>query len=230
MYEVSCRTQGVCTDFRNSLADNQIVSVGGAEASERTNFTLGANLTTARIAAGMTQEAVAARLGIRRASISDWENDRHVPSATSLHRLAVLYRTPMPALLRGTGAEGAVYGNPDDTAKPAQYEPPRGTETAGAVREVPPPPPSEEWTPSATLRAGIPDRVYEVALGYLRRLERAKVPREQLEEIERVLLDNRYAKQNKRTGRPLSEDDLILLMDATWEAIAEVLSWQGIRP
>jgi hypothetical protein len=75
----------------------------------------------------------------------------------------------------------------------------------------------------------IPQRAYEVAIGYCRRLQSAGVSREGIEEIERLMIDERYIKANKRLGRELSEDDLIMLIDRTFDAVREAMSWKGLR-
>jgi len=85
----------------------------------------------------------------------------------------------------------------------------------------------DAWEPNPALRSAVPDRAYQVALGYLQRMVAAKLDRDQIEEAERLMLDNRYAKANSRAGRELSEDDHILLIDATWDIIREVAGWQG---
>ncbi len=41
-----------------------------------------------RLQAGLTQRALASRIGHRRASVSAWERGRHLPNAVSLFRLA----------------------------------------------------------------------------------------------------------------------------------------------
>lgn len=89
--------------------------------------------------------------------------------------------------------------------------------------------PDDGWSPNPALQGKIPERAYETALEYCRRLVRAGVPRENIEQAERLMIDSRYAQANKRERRELTEDDWILLVDDTWDAIRETLSWEGKR-
>lgn len=89
--------------------------------------------------------------------------------------------------------------------------------------------PSGSWAPSPALRNAIPRAAYDVAIDYCMRLQRAGMPIETIEEAERLMIDGRYAKANKRKGRELSDDDWIMLVDATWDVIRETLSWKGVR-
>lgn len=86
-----------------------------------------------------------------------------------------------------------------------------------------------DWSPNPSLRSAIPARAYEVAMEYCRRLARAGLARDEIEALERILVDSRYAKANRRAGRELSEDDWVMLVDDSWDAIRETLSLQGVR-
>lgn len=85
------------------------------------------------------------------------------------------------------------------------------------------------WEPNPTLRGVVPGRVYDVAIGYCRRLAAAGLPREEIEEAERLLIDPAYAKLNRKAKRELTDDEQIQIIDATWQIMQEVLSWKGVR-
>lgn len=102
-------------------------------------------------------------------------------------------------------------------------------ETNGA--RISEPAPLEPYAPSSVLAAGVPSRVYEVALSYLKRLERANVPHDDIATFERLLLDRRYAVQYRSShGEEMSEDDQILHIDIIWDAISTSLHRRGVRP
>ncbi|MFE7963480.1 helix-turn-helix domain-containing protein [Streptomyces cellulosae] len=61
--------------------------------------TLGVRLTAARHRAGLTQQHVAARVGLARLAISDIETGHRKVYATELGRLARLYGEPVDRLL-----------------------------------------------------------------------------------------------------------------------------------
>lgn len=167
--------------------------------------TLGKLLKLARVSAGLEQSEVGAALGVHRVTVSKWETDALRPSHDRVVELAELYRAPLQPLL--------------DALVDA-------TSGAGEVsRET-----LHDFAPNPRYRSEIPGRAYAVGLGYLERLQRAGVGREELEDAERLLFDSRYAKLNKRDRGELSEEDHILLIEAGWDIIREVLAWQGIRP
>ncbi len=87
----------------------------------------------------------------------------------------------------------------------------------------------DAWSPNPALKGIIPPRAYEAAIDYCRRLVRAGLPRDEVENLERVMIDSRYAKANSRRGRELSEEDWMLLVDDAWDAIREALSGRGVR-
>jgi hypothetical protein len=76
----------------------------------------------------------------------------------------------------------------------------------------------DSWSPNPALVNKIPKRAYDVAIAYCRRLQSGGWPREEIEEIERLMIDPRYAQANKRKGVELSVEDHIMLIDATWKA------------
>lgn len=52
---------------------------------------IGKKLRTARMVAGLTQEAAARGVGVTRQTVFNWENDRSYPDAVSMIRLSRLY-------------------------------------------------------------------------------------------------------------------------------------------
>lgn len=62
-------------------------------------MSLGTSLAQARRKAGLTQEAVAEKLGVSRQTISKWELDETLPDIRQSKRLAMLYRMTLDALI-----------------------------------------------------------------------------------------------------------------------------------
>lgn len=60
---------------------------------------LGGRLKAAREKADLTQDGAAAKLGLKKQTISSWENGRNVPDAITLGKLAHIYETTADALL-----------------------------------------------------------------------------------------------------------------------------------
>lgn len=196
---------------------------------------LGSRLKVARKRARLSQEAVAARLGIQRTRVSEWETGMHRPNAVTLQQLADLYGTSTRALLNGEpdASAPAVPSATGSFVWEAGRKTPFGVATPDGDEPDPPEvrsePSPEPWSPNPAFRAAVPARAYDVAMGYMQRLVKAGLPLEQLEELERHLLDNRYARANSRRGVPLSEEDQIGLIDANWELIRDMLSFYGVR-
>lgn len=71
---------------------------------------LGAELRRFREAAGLSQRAVADQLGVQRPTLSQWESDRHRPSAEHLNKLDQIYR-----------AEGELTAHREPVAKRLSY-------------------------------------------------------------------------------------------------------------
>jgi transcriptional regulator with XRE-family HTH domain len=164
---------------------------------------LGSNIQKARKAAGLSQEAAAEALGVHFTTLSRWENGRQGIPADMLRRLAHLYRVTLQSL-----AEGFTYTSESATSE------------------------DEAWSPNPAYRNQLAPRAYEVALGYMRRLERAGMATDALYRMEAHLMDPRFGKVNKRGfGRELTEDEQVELVDATWASIAEVYEiTTGRRP
>lgn len=62
-------------------------------------MSLGTSLAQTRRKAGLTQEAVAEKLGVSRQTISKWELDETLPDIRQSKRLAMLYRVTLDALI-----------------------------------------------------------------------------------------------------------------------------------
>ncbi|MBO9435532.1 helix-turn-helix transcriptional regulator [Ruegeria sp. R13_0] len=65
--------------------------------------TFGDRLAAAREAAGMTQAQLARRLGVKKATIADWENDLSEPRANRLSMMAGMINVSIMWLLTGEG-------------------------------------------------------------------------------------------------------------------------------
>ena len=65
--------------------------------------TFGDRMTAAREAAGMSQEALAKRLGVKKSTLRNWENDVAEPRANRLSMLAGLLNVSMMWLINGEG-------------------------------------------------------------------------------------------------------------------------------
>ena len=65
--------------------------------------TFGDRVAAAREAAGMTQAQLARRLGVRKATLLAWEDDRAEPRANRLQMLAGGLNVSIPRLLTGEG-------------------------------------------------------------------------------------------------------------------------------
>lgn len=65
--------------------------------------TFGDRLTAAREAAGMTQESLAKRIGVKKTTLSNWEDDLSEPRANRLSMLAGLLNVSMMWLINGEG-------------------------------------------------------------------------------------------------------------------------------
>lgn len=154
----------------------------------------------------MEQGEAAEAAGVSRVTLSRYENAKQRPPHDVIEALTALYRER--ATKRGVSWN---WGTPSI-----------GNVSRGSRH-------GDTWEPNPALKNKIPSRAYEAAIAYCKRLALAGVPRENIEEAERLMIDSRYAQANKRNGRELSEDEWILLVDATWEAIREALSWEGVR-
>lgn len=62
-------------------------------------MSLGSNLSDARKKKGLSQEAVAEKLGVSRQTISKWETDETLPDIRQSKQLALLYRLSLDELI-----------------------------------------------------------------------------------------------------------------------------------
>ena len=90
--------------------------------------TFGDRLTAAREAAGMTQESLAKRLGVKKSTLRSWEEDLSEPRANRLSMLAGLLNVSMMWLING---EGEGIENPDAETMPSDM-----TEIILEIREM----------------------------------------------------------------------------------------------
>ena len=77
--------------------------------------TFGDRVAAAREAAGMTQEELARRLGVRQETLVKWEDDVSEPRANRLSMLAGVLNVSMRWLITG---EGEGIDPPDEQARP----------------------------------------------------------------------------------------------------------------
>lgn len=70
-------------------------------------MTIGEALRHARIAAGLTQQEVADRLGKKRQNVCQWETDTHCPRAHELPAVARAYETTASSIMRLVESEAA---------------------------------------------------------------------------------------------------------------------------
>lgn len=80
------------------------------------DLTLGRRIQALRKERGLTQEALAERMGVTPQAVSKWENDQSCPDILSLPHLAKELCTTVDTLLTGDAAEAA----PDAPVKPAE--------------------------------------------------------------------------------------------------------------
>ena len=68
-------------------------------------MTMGQRLLALRTRAGLSQEALAERLGVSRQSISKWETDTSVPDLDNLVRLSEIFGVPLDDLVKGSAED-----------------------------------------------------------------------------------------------------------------------------
>jgi transcriptional regulator with XRE-family HTH domain len=78
--------------------------------------TMGDRIAGAREAAGLTQDELARRLGVRHSTVKAWEDDRSEPRANRLQMLAGMLNVSLMWMLTGRG-DGVP--DPDKAAGPA---------------------------------------------------------------------------------------------------------------
>lgn len=67
--------------------------------------TMGDRIAAAREAAGLTQQGMAERIGVRRRTLLDWENDRAEPRANRLTMMSGILGVSMRWLMTGVGED-----------------------------------------------------------------------------------------------------------------------------
>lgn len=85
-------------------------------------MTLGNRIASLRKAAGLSQEALAAKLGVSRQAIGKWESDATLPSLDNLHQLAKELGVSIDALLTGEANEAQSTGEAGPTQTPLSLE------------------------------------------------------------------------------------------------------------
>lgn len=118
-------------------------------------MTLGQQLCQLRGRAGLSQDALAERLGVSRQSVSKWETDGSVPELDKLVRLSQVFGVTLDELVKGTADAGAdtvsvpeagsqtesdaKSASPVDAGTPDVFHIPQtgtATQAAGAAEEV----------------------------------------------------------------------------------------------
>ena len=81
--------------------------------------TMGSRIEQARHAQGLSVRQVASRLGMKPATIENWERDRSEPRSNKLLTLAGVLNVPVAWLLEGEGETGRSY-QPDALSETAK--------------------------------------------------------------------------------------------------------------
>lgn len=163
------------------------------------------NLRLAREDAGLTQEEVAAKLRVRRPTVSNWERDGgSTPSDAALERLAALYGWTVQELRFGKAEAVSGGGN-------------------NQVRELGS---AHGYTP---VRKRLPPDAYARVLGYLEQLEDKGVPPEGIDQAERLMTDAAFNKLNARDAHERTEKELLMDIEDAWDFIRSVLRRQGYK-
>jgi transcriptional regulator with XRE-family HTH domain len=196
---------------------------------------MGGRIRAARESLGLGQQELAERVGVHFMSVSRWELGKQAIGGTSLIELGRALGVsadwlssgdgPMPSFIR----EDLIEDVSRDTDSRVDVLRRAASHQAGSAAVALATTSADPWEPNPSLVKALPTRVYEVAIAYCRRLAAAGLPREEVEEAERLLIDEGYAKLNKRAKRVLTEDEQIELIDATWRIMREALSWRGMR-
>jgi transcriptional regulator with XRE-family HTH domain len=168
--------------------------------------TFGSLLKIARINANLDQAEVAKRIGVNRVLVSKWENDVHRPAPENLNRLTELYGLSLEDL---EAHESSVDSK----------NVPRGT-----VGE-------SDYVPDHRRADRVPERPRGIALTYLQRLVSIGLPTHEIESVERMLFDDRFAIQfSRRHHIAWSEEDWIAHIESIWLHVTDWLSSRGIVP
>jgi transcriptional regulator with XRE-family HTH domain len=88
------------TDTEQTPTDTDTDSAGYYDQDAAT---FGDRVAAARRSAGLTQEALARRIGVKLKTLRDWEDDRNEPRANKLQMLAGMLNVSLVWLLTGEG-------------------------------------------------------------------------------------------------------------------------------
>ena len=121
-------------------------------------------LVDRRKAAGLSQEALAAQLGVSRQAVSKWERSESSPDTDNLIALAALYGVSLDELLYGEAADDADDPEDGDTGADASDEAEEDEDSADNTSR------SDKPLVDISLARGIhvidPDKVEEVHVGW----------------------------------------------------------------
>lgn len=91
-------------------------------------MSLGETILGLRTERGMSQEALAAALGVSRQSVSKWETDASVPELDKLVKLSALFGVSLDELVLGEKPEAEAAPGAASASEPAPEAPPPGKE------------------------------------------------------------------------------------------------------
>ncbi|MFB2530849.1 multiprotein-bridging factor 1 family protein [Paracoccus sp. p4-l81] len=93
--------------------------------------TLGDRIAAAREALGLTQKELSDRLGVRRKTLAEWEDDRAEPRANRLHMMSGVLGVSLIWLMTGEGA-----GLPAPDHAPVSRAAPAVMDEIAALRQI----------------------------------------------------------------------------------------------
>lgn len=149
-------------------------------------------------------------------TISRWERGEQGLRAAALSKAASVY---------GVRLADLISGNDEDVTESVSRE----TRSIGidAIIEFKRPP----YSPQLARAHHVPERARNVALGYISRLDQARVPHDEIERFERQLVDDRMAILfSRRHGIEWDVDDWILHMESVWQHAQDWLIARQIIP
>ena len=124
----------ICQVSPNDNALGKTLQCGIADSSEAPLKTFGQRLRHARDEAEITQEQLGFEVGVSKASISAWENDRERPSFDNLPKLQAVLRISLDHLIVGGNSEG-VKEDGAEWSTPAKGNPKPDAEAAATSEE-----------------------------------------------------------------------------------------------
>jgi transcriptional regulator with XRE-family HTH domain len=176
---------------------------------------LGENLRRARRAADLTQEQVAAKLGVTKQTISDQERGEATPNEKNLQALATLYGTSEAELRYGRELGRRLHrGIVESTTGLAVFEQPGDGSYSRPIR----------------VALGIPQRIRVWLQGFLLELTKAGVTEEEVDGIRRILSsDEMYRYYVGGEPKEYSEDETLEGIQAHAEAFRRDLRRRGYK-